>query len=228
MKKLLLLLMSVCVSASLFAFDGTPESQKTMRNNFGIGLGYGGYTLTNKDDFNTKDIYGMTLSFTSETSIAKNSDLTSFCNLNLLLPTVSRISENGEASVLLSEYNKIGNTSYTNVDIYAADAEYGVHAYSYIEPSVDLFYGVGLRFGVFSGALPNNMLAGYVSMGAMGDLGLQYHLDDKLKVNTSVSLGYDFFIYSSMVDDFTGLSRNDGMSLLAKVFVSYDIGQLGL
>lgn len=227
MKKLLLLLMSVCISVSLFAFDGTPSSQKTKRNEYGMGLGYVIYTLTDKDSDETKEIKGMTISIAGENSIASNTEITSFWNLNLLLPTLSYISENDEPSVLLSEYNKCGNNIYDNVDIYAVDAEYGVHLYTYITPSVDLFYGAGLKLGFYSASLPDDKVAGYISMGAIGDLGLKYHLDDQLTVNASATFGYDFFIFSSMVNDFTGLSSNNGMSVLAKVFVSYNIGQYG-
>lgn len=230
MRKLVMIVLTLCISVSLFAFDGTSR-YNNKRNNIGFGVSYGRYSLLDKRNDSTKEINGTALSFLTETSLENNRDTTFFWDFSILLPSASTIGENGGEHEKLTQYNKFNSIAYTDLRIIAFDTEFGLNRYTNIKDSFEAYYGGGLRFSLYdvkgtktTSTIENN--AGLYSFGALANIGLQYHISDSFAVNLGASLGYDFLIFNYIDGSSTDLSSHHGIKSFAKLIFTYRLDGL--
>jgi hypothetical protein len=238
MKKMLLIVVALFLSTSLFAFDGTTNHSYNRddynygREEIGFGIGYGEYTLDSGSNDQT-DITGTALSINYETSYRQNSKITNFVNYNFLLTPTATGSLNGSTPESLVDFEN-SNNNRSNIEILAMDAQSGIHGYINIEDNLDLYLGAGLRFGIYDLNDPTDILftspfrEGLITMGWLLDAGLQFRLAEDFSFNVGFTGGYDVWIYEYDDQGFYDSNQSTGTLYYAKILFTYNIQPLRL
>lgn len=230
MKKILMLTVLLFVSLSIFAFDGTTNYNQN-KNDFGFGAGYGSYNLYNKNNVERKTIQGLSLVFFNEFSLKSNRDYTFFTSNNLLIPSSSTVSINGNDYQSLIDYES-SKLSINDIRIFAFESEMGIHKYSSIKDALSFYYGGGLKFGLFDIGGKNKLddssySSGLFSFGALVDFGLQYQITSDVSFNISGTANCDLLIFEYEKNQQTTLTSNYAFRNYVKAYFAYKFDNYG-
>jgi hypothetical protein len=221
MKRIALFVTLLCVSASLFAFDGSyGYSQK--KDDFSIGTGYTSYYIyENGQSENGIKLKGQTISFKTETSLPNNRDTSVFWQTNFLIPSLSDVTFTAFPSISLNLKDLLATSDYDSILIF--DSSLGVNSTSYLDNLTSIYYGVGAHMFLTNYNQSSSGFSDYtgsLGLGAVANFGIQYKLSSSLIFDFGGSGVYDFFIYSYDEDDIE-LTDNYGIGWIGKIALTF-------
>ena len=231
MKRIALFVTLLCVSASLFAFDGSyGYSQK--KDDFSIGTGYTSYYIyENGQSENGIKLEGQTISFKTETSLPNNRDTSVFWQTNFLIPSLSYVSDTDDSSSKESLGSFVSSSTYGTSSLesylFIFDTSLGLNSTSYLDDLTSIYYGVGAHmfltnysWSYSSSNFSFNDYVGSLGLGAVANFGIQYKLSSSLIFDFGGSGVYDFFIYSYDEDDIE-LTDYYGIGWIGKIALTF-------
>jgi len=221
MKRIALFVALLCVSASLFAFDGS-YGYSQRKDDFSISTGYTSYYVYENGQSDDGIKYeGQTIGFKTETSLANNRDSSVFWQTNFLIPSLSDVTFTAYPTIKIDLEDLLALSTYDSILIF--DSSLDVNSTAYLDNLTSIYYGVGAHMFLTNYNQSSSGFSDYtgsLGLGAVANFGIQYELSSSLIFDIGGSGVYDFFIYSYDEDNIE-LTDNYGIGWIGKAALTF-------